>query len=196
MAEPRTRPNRIERPPAVTDVFEDPEILVTGMEWLGGNVRSLSVKLGDIIRAARSSLDITVYSLTDGADEVLAVIDERAAAGIKTRIIVDDLESVSDDKKYWLREKLREMIRRNPGTVEVWDFPHESKNDGIHAKVLVADRTHAMIGSANLSFRGLHAAHELGVLVHGPAAQTTAKCIDRLILSPKTKRWGLQPSIT
>jgi phosphatidylserine/phosphatidylglycerophosphate/cardiolipin synthase-like enzyme len=175
----------------VTDVFEEPEILVTGMGWLGGNVRSLSVKLGDIIRAARSSLDITVYSLTDGADEVLAVIDERAAAGIRTRIIVDDLEPLVEDKKYWLRERLREMIRTNPATVEVWNFPHESKNDGIHAKVVVADRTHAIIGSANLSFRGLLAAHELGVLVHGSAARTAAECIDKLILTRRTKRWGL-----
>ena len=170
---------------------ERPEVLVTGLEWLGGNVRSLSAKLGEVIRAAEFTLDITVYSLTDGADELLAVINEKAAVGVRIRIIVDDLESVEDYNKFFLRAKLREMIQRNPETFQVYNFPHESNTDGLHAKVVVVDRTHALIGSANLSFRGLLSTHELGVLVYGETARTTAECIDKLINSSKTKRWGL-----
>jgi phosphatidylserine/phosphatidylglycerophosphate/cardiolipin synthase-like enzyme len=45
---------------------------------------------------------------------------------------------------------------------------------GSHAKFLVADATHAYVGSANFTGRGLGDQLEMGVLVHGPAARQVA----------------------
>lgn len=172
-----------------------PEILVTGLGWLGGTHRSLAIVLQDVIDRAQQSLDITAYSITGEADEVLAAINDKAAQGVTVRMIIDNLEADQDDeksktRKARLRTVLREMMRINPQTLRIWNFPHESNNDGLHAKVLVADRSHAVIGSANLSFRGFQGAHELGVLVHGETARQTSKCIDKLIISNKTTVWS------
>ena len=162
-----------------------PEVVVTGLGWLGGNVRAVEVVLRELIAGARHNLDITAYSATSGGDEVWTLVGERVADGVMARIVVDDL----DNQPVALRSQLRHLRDQHGGGIQIWNFPHESTRDGLHAKVFVADRTTAIVGSANLSFRGLTTAHELGLLVHGPAARKTAECIDRLILSTKTVRW-------
>jgi len=67
-----------------------PEILVTGLGWLGGTHRSLALVLQDVIDRAQQSLDITAYSITGEADEVLAAINDKAAQGVTVRMIIDN----------------------------------------------------------------------------------------------------------
>jgi phosphatidylserine/phosphatidylglycerophosphate/cardiolipin synthase-like enzyme len=58
--------------------------------------------------------------------------------------------------------------------------------EGLHAKVLVADRSAALVGSSNLTFHGLVSSHELAVLVRGPLAGEIADRIDMLARSALT----------
>lgn len=173
---------------------KQPEIVVTGLGWLGVNARALDLVLRELIESAEHSLDITAYSITSEADEVLTALDKKLSTGVSTRIIIDNIFAGGQDtgdrnRKAWLRRRLRRMLEGNPHSLMVFDFPHISAGDGIHAKVLVADRSHALIGSANLSFRGFHSAHELDVLVHGEAARHAAECIDRLVQTARVRRW-------
>lgn len=54
-----------------------------------------------------------------------------------------------------------------PADVRIW---HRTGSDGVmHAKLLVADRHTAMLGSANLTNRALSDNIELGVVLRDPA---------------------------
>lgn len=50
----------------------------------------------------------------------------------------------------------------------------------LHAKVLVADRKSAVVGSANLSWGGMVTNNEVALLVQDNSAWTLASLIDRL----------------
>jgi phosphatidylserine/phosphatidylglycerophosphate/cardiolipin synthase-like enzyme len=51
------------------------------------------------------------------------------------------------------------------GTFDVIDFVGEDDNDHLHAKIVVADRRRALVGSANLTAHGLLLADELRATV-------------------------------
>ena len=57
------------------------------------------------------------------------------------------------------------------------------KGSDLHAKAVVVDRKSALVGSSNLSRRGLLANHEIALLSSGAVADTIAMSIDRLIQS-------------
>ena len=161
------------------------ELVVTGLGWLGKGIRSYSAVLKELIAGATSQLDVTAYSITPGADEVLGEIDKKIRQGILVRLVIDDIEGQSE----LLRKQLREMSDRNSDGLKIWTFPHHDPHSGLHAKVVVADRSLALIGSANLSFRGLNSAHELAIRVGPPAATSASACIDGLIASKKVDPW-------
>jgi len=62
---------------------------------------------------------------------------------------------------------------------ELFSFSGEEEND-LHAKVIAVDRKVALIGSSNLSRRGLQANHELAVVVEGTEVDVIASALDRL----------------
>ena len=64
----------------------------------------------------------------------------------------------------------------------LYDFLVEA-GSSLHAKAIVADHRAALIGSSNMSRRGLLANHELALLVDGPAAATAGRAMDALIES-------------
>jgi cardiolipin synthase len=53
----------------------------------------------------------------------------------------------------------------------------------LHAKVLVVDRSIALVGSANLSFHGMVSNHEMALVVRGPTAEVIAERFDMLARS-------------
>lgn len=155
------------------------DVVVTGLGWVGAGVRSIDGVLREMVRSARSSLDITVYSLTDGAAIVFEEIEAALGIGVKVRLVVNDL----GDQRNAARNRLRTLLDRFPGQFHVWNFPRQpdAEKAGLHAKVIVVDRRKALVGSANLSFLGLAGSHELGVSVDGPAAERVALCVDQLL---------------
>jgi cardiolipin synthase len=65
----------------------------------------------------------------------------------------------------------------------LYGFSDEQEYD-LHAKVIVADRKMALVGSSNLSRRGLLNNHELALFVEGKTVEQIASAIDKLLLSP------------
>lgn len=158
------------------------DVAATGLDWVGGGIRSISSLLDELIRNARHSLDITAYSVTDGAAVVFDALEKRLRDGVTVRLVVDNL---ADRRKAAARALLAPMLDRFPGNFLLWDYPKRDVSEmaGLHAKLLIADRSRALVGSANLSFLGLAASHELAVCVNGQAANTVALCFDRLVVS-------------
>ncbi|MEM3186503.1 MAG: phospholipase D-like domain-containing protein [Conexivisphaerales archaeon] len=51
----------------------------------------------------------------------------------------------------------------------MFDFKdHEKKQ--LHAKIIVSDRTKALVGSANFSWGGMYSNYEIGLLIEGQVA--------------------------
>ncbi len=59
------------------------------------------------------------------------------------------------------------------------------QNQMLHAKVIVADRKKAVLGSANFSWGGMSAHYEIGVLLEGKDAWTLSKLVDEVANSPE-----------
>jgi phosphatidylserine/phosphatidylglycerophosphate/cardiolipin synthase-like enzyme len=53
----------------------------------------------------------------------------------------------------------------------------------LHAKLVVADRNVALVGSSNLTLHGMVRSHEISVIIRGPAADAIAGRVDALLRS-------------
>jgi hypothetical protein len=70
--------------------------------------------------------------------------------------------------------RLLSAAKKLPGRIRLFDFNPDNPMAQLYAMVLVADRSTAMVGSANLSFHGMVANHELALVVRGPIAEEIA----------------------
>lgn len=152
---------------------------VTGLEWLGGGTGSAENLVREVVLRAHHEILMTIYSITTGGNDVLTWIESRVAAGVKVIILVNHLDSQAG------RHLLLDLADNAAGRVEIYDHRASAP---LHAKCLVVDRLSAVVGSANLSFYGMVASHELVLAVDGPAASEIGSLIDRLRLSPLTTR--------
>ncbi|MFO0562405.1 MAG: phospholipase D-like domain-containing protein [Polyangiales bacterium] len=59
-------------------------------------------------------------------------------------------------------------------------IPNRDEHRRMHGKVIVADRTQALIGSANFSVGGRHGNIELGVRIEGLIAQELCRTVEQL----------------
>jgi len=76
---------------------------------------------------------------------------------------------------------LRHLGRSYPH-LRLYQFAAGNEGD-LHAKVIVIDRRLALVGSSNLSRRGLLTNHELALVVEGPAVAEIGRAMDRLLAS-------------
>ena len=104
-----------------------------------------------MVAGATTSLDIYAEVLRD--PELLAAIRDAARRGVRVRIVV----SPSDDFA-------TEEAQLAAAGVAI----RYSRTLYIHAKVIIADRERAFLGSQNLSATSLDLNRELGIIVRDP----------------------------
>jgi phosphatidylserine/phosphatidylglycerophosphate/cardiolipin synthase-like enzyme len=126
----------------------DPSLPATAGEWL------------DLIGAARSTLDLEEYYLSERPGEalspVLQAIGAAAARGVRVRLLLD----ARMHRTYPLPAD--SLAKIHNVSVRVVDYQRLA--GGIqHSKFMVADRAEAFIGSQNLDWRSLSHVHELGL---------------------------------
>lgn len=63
---------------------------------------------------------------------------------------------------------------------EVLDFRPEHRFEDLHAKIIVVDREDALVGSANLTWKGLVGNHELAIVISGKTASSIGTLLDKL----------------
>lgn len=142
---------------------------------MGNGVRSVDSAIEDLITHAMEEFQIVAYAVGTGGLRVLSMIEDRLAAGVRTTFLVNRLETQDAD----VRDALERLAREYPH-FQLCNVTPTSPEEDLHAKILVADRSRALIGSANLSYRGLIRNHELTLLVDGPPAGSVAACLDKL----------------
>ena len=149
-----------------TTGYEKVELLYTGPH--AGAIRRTKQGLLEVVRAARSRLWVVSYVLGTGADQVLLALEERAAAGVAVKILVDHRTEGGPRSLDWLGE------RGGGCTVFVWPDEHREVQPGsfanLHAKCAVADARRAFVSSANLTGWAMDHNLEVGYLVTGGAS--------------------------
>jgi phosphatidylserine/phosphatidylglycerophosphate/cardiolipin synthase-like enzyme len=154
-------------------------LIVTGLGWLGGGVQAIENALLRLVNSAEHELTLAVYAMSPGPERLWAALERAVEGGIRSTVIVDRLNEQNAAMRDWI-QRLRS---RHAGTLRLVDFRGEDDNDHLHAKIVVADRRAAVVGSANLTAHGLLLAHELALLVEGPAAEEIASRLDVLARS-------------
>ena len=140
-----------------------------------GVPRTESVWL-DMIRGAKQSIDIAAFYISDkpgsALSRVLDALTQRAAAGVKVHILVDQtyLKTNPDDVA---------RLRKAPG-IEVRVLPVATLTGGVlHAKYMVVDDESVFVGSQNWDWRALEQIHEVGAYIRNPRfARTFAAAFD------------------
>lgn len=147
-------------------------ILATGDRLVGSGVRSFDGVIEELIRNARSEIQIAAYSFDSSFAGVLEEIVCKSSAGVSVTIITRSIASQ--------HPKVRAVLKSQAQNLKVFEFP-DSPNGRLHMKVLVVDRDNAVIGSANFTAGGLMSNHELGVWLTGPEAWQVSKLLDKLV---------------
>lgn len=168
----------------VAERVDQISLAVTGQGWLGGGVPAVERVLADLIACAQREVMLTAYSVTPGSDRIWTQFEQVLATGIRVAVIIDRLGEQHEDT----RSRLRGLGRAYPDAFSLYDFAGQDASTGLHAKVLVVDRRVALVGSANLTLRGMVTAHEMATIVRGPTADRIAQCLDLLIGSALVTR--------
>src|SRR5260370_1027362 len=100
--------------------------------------------------------------------------------GIRVRSLVNRFQNQPPG----VQQHFQSLHRSFPHLVQAYSFTPQSDEADLHAKIVLVDRYYALVGSANLSLRGLMDNHELGVIIEGAGAADIARAIDQLLASP------------
>jgi phosphatidylserine/phosphatidylglycerophosphate/cardiolipin synthase-like enzyme len=152
-------------------------LAVTGSGWLGAGVPAVERTLTELLDGAEQEILLTVYSMTPGTGRVWDAIERALDTGVRCTLIANRLGEQHPD----LQDKFRGLAARHPGTLRVHDFIGSDDLDVLHAKLVIVDRRSALVGSANLTFHGMVSAHELAVVIRGPAVDLIAGRVDLLL---------------
>lgn len=154
--------------------MSDAQVLVTGRHLAGSGLRAIGPVLQDLVQSAQNELHLIAYLVTDSAAPLVDLLESALDKGVKITLILNDFEGNSAE----IKDRLRSLARSHRHARFV--TYSEDESGPLHAKVLVADRNKAVVGSANLSWGGLVTNNEIALLVQDSSAWALAGLIDRL----------------
>ncbi len=152
-------------------------VLVTGLAWMGSGTRSIESAMEELFRNAHDEILITSYAISNATDLLFEWLEKALIKGIKIRMVINQL----DTQHAAVVSRLMQFQQSYPH-FHLFDFKGGEEND-LHAKTIVVDRKFALIGSSNLSHRGLVTNHEIALLVEGSAAADVANVLEKLMAS-------------
>ncbi|QMU71842.1 hypothetical protein GXP74_29990 [Streptacidiphilus sp. P02-A3a] len=129
----------------------------------------------EVIRAATRTLLVTSYTAF-GVQEIVSEIEAAANRGVSVDLVLETarasggrLHGASDGRSAF------QDLRFHPD-VHLWQWASSERrgsggrHGSMHAKVIAADRTTALLGSANLTDNAYNDNLEIGAVVRDPAA--------------------------
>ena len=110
----------------------------------------------EAIKRAKHAINLESYEILEGrvADEMVAVLTERAAAGVEVRIIIDALGSFRTHNSYFdgLRAAGGQVCWYHPLRWDTW----QKANNRTHRKLLIVDGETGFIGGAGIADQWLY----------------------------------------
>jgi phosphatidylserine/phosphatidylglycerophosphate/cardiolipin synthase-like enzyme len=158
------------------------EIAVTGRAWMGKGVGSIWTMIEENVLQATDEILSAAYAISKNSPELFDLIEKVLVKGIRVVLIVNRFGSQPDI----VRERLLGLNKRFKDFI-LKDFSPQSTSEDLHAKLLVIDHSVALVGSANLTWKGMILNHELMVRISGKSASEIGKLVDRLSASEDTR---------
>ena len=141
----------------------DISVVATGDKGIGYGTETFAGALERLLTLAKREIIATLYLVSDL--DILNLIRDALERGVAVKLFVNGSESVTDPKfKTGLTEL--ETLSERFKKLEI----RAIRQGILHAKVLVVDYEWAIVGSANLTFSGMSANYELGILIHSEEA--------------------------
>jgi cardiolipin synthase len=158
--------------------------VVTGLGWMGHGIGSIDTAIEELVKSAKHQLFIVAYAISDGATPLFEFVRQKLRGGVRVILLVNR----TADQHGQVPSLLHQLLGDYPTNFIVYDFAGRDSNAHLHAKVLIADRERAIIGSANLSWHGLVSFHELCVQIEGEAVDEVTRATERLLEYPSVRR--------
>jgi len=132
-------------------------IVTTGEKWIGYGFRSFSSVIEEMLTNAKREVVITIYMISDM--KVVENVKKALEKGITIEIFINNSELVTNGN-----DAINAIfnLKKSYQYLRIYNI----YNDVLHAKILVGDNKHVLIGSANLTFSGMVKNYELGFLIN------------------------------
>ncbi|MBT5171192.1 MAG: hypothetical protein HOL90_02825 [Candidatus Nitrosopelagicus sp.] len=165
----------------MTSENSENEILVTGSKFLGvSGVKGTSSVVEKIMSENIDELQILAYDITTNAVEFLDLLRSAIKGGVKTTMIYNTPKG--DQMKQKSRvdaiNELESLSSKYNNFIFV-PFPVDGKI--LHAKVVIANRKKAYVGSSNFTWGGMSKNYEVGMVVGEDDSYTLSKLVDSLL---------------
>ena len=153
------------------------EVVWTGPMVEGSYLRATRQVVQDIITGAEQELLVVGYWIAGHGDQegiiqdVVRLMATAAMRGVRVVLVLDSREKSYGKNN---RDVLLELWPKTcqPPQVLTWRVAEDEHHLKLHAKVLIADRSDALVTSANLTMHALDRNMEMGVrITHKPAHQ-------------------------
>ena len=154
-------------------------VVVSGSTWMGSGLGSIESALYQLFEHANDEVTIVAYAISSAATMLFEQLRIMLQRGIRVRLLVNRYNGQPASVK----KQCRDMQRGFPNLMQVFSFTPQSDEADLHAKIVLIDRKRALVGSANLSLRGLMDNHELGVVIEGAGAADISRAVDQLLAS-------------
>jgi len=154
-------------------------VVVSGTEWMGSGFGSIESALYQLFTSATDEVMIVAYAVSTATPMLFEQLAAMLVRGIRIRCLINRFP----DQPQNVQQQFQKLKGTFPHLLEVYSFMPRNNEADLHAKIVVVDRHTALVGSANLSMRGLMGNHELGVVIEGTGALEVARAIDLLLVS-------------
>lgn len=157
-------------------------VVVTGLAWMGRGTRSITSTIEEMLTSALDEIQVAAYMITRGAEDFIKLVDHCLSRGVRVTLIVNRFRKQPKE----IQNIVVQLVRRFPH-FNLLEFDPTDQSEDLHAKLIVVDRSKALVGSPNLSWKGFVLNHELAVIIEGPAAARIGNLLDTLAKDSRTK---------
>lgn len=163
-----------------------PRLVVSGPTSAAAAVRLTSSVVVEVVRAATERVLLVSFA-AHGVAEVVRELDRALGRGVLVDLV---LEETTDRGGALLSGAGSGAFDTLAGRARVWHWPPERRGAAgraaLHAKVVTADGTAALLSSANFTDRGLIDNIEVGFLVHDPDIVGQLEAHFRSLMRPES----------
>ena len=157
-------------------------VVVSGSSWMGSGFGSIESALHDLFYLAGDEVIVIAFTISGAAQSLFLQFKGVLERGVRIRMLVNRYEKQHESVKV----ELKKLQQQFPGLFQLSSFIPSREEADLHAKIILVDRKYALIGSANLSLRGLMDNHELALVVDGAAVADITRAVDLLFKSSWT----------
>jgi phosphatidylserine/phosphatidylglycerophosphate/cardiolipin synthase-like enzyme len=152
---------------------------------LHGRCRTTRAAIEELIVEAAKSILVTAYTFDD--PRISTLLATRAEEGVRVEVYLDKDQFLNDKYSRDARQSVHDRLIDAGARVHLLDTQPDAT---FHVKALIADNRKAVIGSANITTRGLDRNTEVGLLLEGPTVAHLATAVNLNLRQLQNGRGG------